>query len=69
MNLPETAAGAACLRAAETCIAIGEVAAVDMGSALALAEAMGVPRAEAAPLLADCAAGIMAGQADRRAKA
>jgi hypothetical protein len=55
-----------CLRASEACIAFGEMASVSMSAALDTAEAFGVPRSQAAPLLTACAEGIVMGQSDRR---
>jgi hypothetical protein len=55
-----------CLRASEACLTFGEMAAVNMSAALDTAEAFGVPRPQAAPLLAACAEGIVMGQSDRR---
>lgn len=66
--LPQTAEGAACLRAAEACITGGGMAApsVDMGGALALARAARVPPEIAAVLLVAAADGVRAGIADRK---
>jgi hypothetical protein len=55
-----------CLRASEACLAFGEMASVNMSAALDTAEAFGVPRARAAPLLVACAEGVVMGQSDRR---
>ena len=55
-----------CLRASEACLTFGEMVSVNMSAALDVAEAFGVPRAQAAPLLAACAEGIVMGQSDRR---
>lgn len=55
-----------CLRASEACLTFGEMATVSMSAALDTAEAFGVPRSQAAPLLVACAEGVVMGQSDRR---
>lgn len=55
-----------CLRASEACLAFDEMASVSMSAALDTAEAFGVPRSQAAPLLIACAEGVLMGQSDRR---
>lgn len=55
--------------AADACIVSGMSGThVEVASALAMAQAFGVPAARAATLIAACANGLMTGQAERRAK-
>lgn len=67
MNLPQTDDGAACLEAAEASVVGGGMAGVwvDTGSALALAQAHGVPPNVAAQLVPAAALGVTLGMAER----
>lgn len=66
---PATVDGWACWHAAEASLRGGMVNPhVDMASALALAEASGVPRAAAAELIVAVQAGMAAGRAKREGK-
>jgi len=66
-RLPETAEGWACWQAAQACLRGGGMVAphVDMGSALAMTAAAGVPPGAAGPLLAAVQDGMAAGMARR----
>ena len=70
MNLPTTDAGAACLAAVEAAVGGGGMAgiSVDVGGALALAAAHGVPADVAAELVPAAALGVTLGISDRQGR-
>jgi hypothetical protein len=70
VNLPVTDDGVACLAAVEAAVGGGGMAgiSVDIGGALALAAAHGVPAAVAAELVPAAALGVTLGISDRRGR-